>query len=187
MKLLFSLFFVLFWAQTYAQTDTVSIDILKWVEVTKTYGYKTTVTFPEIYSSDGILKTKREIGGDVISWVEEVSRLYYQAMKDSAYIYLQRYCSSLDTSEIEDQTYKKVIGDKLFLTFGADLNFQLIQLPAIKPNDQTEIELIHKYLFEYFEAAYFKKDQLDLSVFNENVSAQFPFYNSLYQISQMVK
>lgn len=187
MKLIFSFLFVLFFNQTYAQSDTVSVEILKWVEVTKTFSYKTTLAFPEIYSPDGSLKIKREISGDVISWVEEVSRLYYQAMKDSAYIYLQRHCASIDTSETEDQTYKKVLGDQLFLTFGADLNFQLIQLPGIKADDPTEIELVHKYLFDYFETAYFKKGQLDLSVFNENIKTAFPFYNSLYQISQLIK
>lgn len=193
MKPLFTFLLTLFFVQVYAQSeptiqsDTVDTDILKWVEVTKSFGYKPSPVFPDIRSQDGVLKTKREISGDVISWIEEVNRLYYQAMQDSAYLYLQKYCSSLDSSETENTTYKKVVGDQIFAVFGCDLSPQMNQLPSIKANDQTEVELVHKYLFEYFETAHFKKGSLNISFFDENVKPQFPFLNALYQISQLIK
>lgn len=193
MKLFSVLFLSFVFSQVFGQTeptlqsDTVSTDILKWVDVTRSFGYKPVTGFPDIRDTEGNLKTKREISGDVISWVEDVTRLHYQALQDSAYLFLQQYCSAFDTSETENTAYKQIVNDRLFADFGTDLNTQFNQLPSINPTDPTETELVLKYLFEYFEKAHFKKGVLRLSDFDDDNKTQFPFYNALYQITLLIK
>jgi len=163
--------------------DLVNPDILKWSASTQIFDYKPAQVFPEISHPDGTMKEKREVGGDVITWSEEVTRAWYRAMQDSVSHYLMLYSQNADSGATEDILYRTFINQKTVQVFGADLKILLDMLPPVNPQNPEEIGMVHKYLFVYFEKTYFLKGELNLNEFNDSNRDQFPF---LYAVSKTV-
>lgn len=204
MRIVYSLFILLAFTTAYAQEvvppsdslramvegrtqavvlDLVNPDILKWSASTQIYEYKPGQIFPEISHPDGTMKEKREVGGDVITWSEEVTRAWYRSMQDSVSHYLALYSQNADSGTTEDIFYRSFINQKTVQVFGADLKILLDMLPPINPRNPDEIGMVHKYLFVYFEKTYFLKGELNLIEFNDTNREQFPF---LYAVSKTV-